>query len=145
MEERLPFKEKVGGPIPPGLTESNSASLPKFDEVAKFDLAPKVYFVDKTSDVLDKEKYYVYVLFSLKDKRLYIGLTGNLKNRLAEHARGKVKSTQNRRPLKLIHYQYFINRVEAERREIFLKSGFGRSELKKYLRRTLASLGYKYL
>lgn len=88
-------------------------------------------------------KYYVYVLFSLKDKRLYTGLTSNLEERLAEHARGKVNSTRSRRPLKLIHYEYFIDKEEAEKREIFLKSGFGRNELKKSLRKTLTRLDYK--
>ena len=37
MEERLPFKEKVGGSSPPGLTESNSALLRLTK--AKLDLA----------------------------------------------------------------------------------------------------------
>ena len=34
MVERLPFKEKVGGPIPPGLTESNSALVVLRDRLA---------------------------------------------------------------------------------------------------------------
>jgi len=32
--------------------------------------------------------YYVYVLQSLKDKKLYIGYTTNLKRRLKEHKYG---------------------------------------------------------
>ena len=81
--------------------------------------------------------YYVYTLLSLKDKRLYTGYTSNLRNRLSQHARGEVRSTTNRRPLKLIHYDYFINEEDARSREVFLKSGFGRNELKKALKRTL--------
>ena len=83
------------------------------------------------------ERYYVYILLSLNDKRLYTGFTTNLKNRLQQHARGEVKSTKNRRPLKLIHYEYFINKGDAETREVFLKSGFGREEMKKALKKTL--------
>ena len=66
----------------------------------------------------------------LKDKRFYTGLTTNLKNRLRQHAHGEVKSTKDRRPLKLIRCEYFINEDAAKSREIFLKSGFGRNQLK---------------
>ena len=86
--------------------------------------------------------YYIYVLLSIKDKRFYIGFTLNLKNRLSEHAKGKVKSTKNRRPLKLVHYEYFIDKADAKEREVFLKSGFGRNQLKQSLKRTLIKLGY---
>ncbi|MBI2337615.1 GIY-YIG nuclease family protein [Candidatus Daviesbacteria bacterium] len=90
--------------------------------------------MNETSDV---SRYYVYILFSLKDKGLYIGFTTNLRSRLSTHARGEVKSTTNRRPLKLIHYEYFINEDDARAREVFLKSGFGRDNMKKALYRTL--------
>ena len=99
--------------------------------------------MSETSDV--SNKYYVYILFSLKDKGLYIGFTTNLKDRLLRHAKGEVQSTSNRRPLKLIHYEYFVNEEDAKAREVFLKSGFGRNQLKKALKRTLKKLGYKNL
>jgi len=83
------------------------------------------------------ERYYVYTLFSLRDKNFYTGFTTNLKQRLQQHARGEVKSTKNRLPLKLIHYEYFINKDDAKAREVFLKSGFGRNQLKQALKRTL--------
>lgn len=82
-------------------------------------------------------KYFVYTLFSLKDHKFYTGFTTDIKDRLLRHARGEVKSTVNRRPLKLIHYEYFVNEKDAKSREVFLKSGFGRNNLKKALRRTL--------
>lgn len=83
------------------------------------------------------ERYYVYILLSLKDKRFYVGFTNNLKNRLQQHARGEVRSTKNRRSLKLIHYEYFIDKQDAMAREVFLKSGFGRDQMRKSLKRTL--------
>ena len=89
--------------------------------------------------------YYIYILLSIKDKKFYIGFTSDLKNRLSEHARGKVRSTKYRRPLKLIHYEYFIDKADAKAREVFLKSGFGRNQLKESLKRTLAKLGYNSL
>ncbi len=82
-------------------------------------------------------RYYVYTLLSLKDGKFYTGFTTNLKNRLQEHAKGLVISTRHRRPLQLIHYEYFINKEDAKAREIFLKSGFGRNQLKQALKRTL--------
>lgn len=83
------------------------------------------------------ERYYVYTLLSLKDNKLYTGFSTNLKQRLQQHARGEVKSTENRRPLRLIHYEYFIDKQDAMAREVFLKSGFGRDNLKKSLKLTL--------
>lgn len=82
-------------------------------------------------------RFYVYTLISLKDKRFYTGFSTDLKDRLSRHARGEVKSTAGRRPLKLIHYEYFINEDNARAREVFLKSGFGRDQLRKSLQRTL--------
>ena len=82
-------------------------------------------------------KYFVYTLISLKDHKFYTGFTTDIKDRLLRHARGEVKSTVNRRPLKLIHCEYFVNEKDAKSREVFLKSGFGRNNLKKALRRTL--------
>lgn len=90
-------------------------------------------------------KYFIYVLFSLKDKRLYIGYTTNLELRLIEHNSGKTTSTRNRRPLELIYYEVLVNKVDAKAREVFLKSGFGRSQLKLALKKTLSDLGYKNL
>jgi len=40
-----------------------------------------------------------------------------------------VKSTKDRRPLILIHYEAFINESDAKQREIFLKSGYGKREI----------------
>lgn len=93
----------------------------------------------ETSDV-SPQRYYVYILFSLHDKGFYIGFTTNLKIRLIKHAKGEVSATKLRRPLKLIHYEYFINKEDAMAREEFLKSGFGRKQMKEALKRTLIKM-----
>ena len=49
--------------------------------------------------------YYVYVLQSKKDMKLYTGFTKNLKLRFEQHQKGKVESTQDRRPFQLIYYE----------------------------------------
>lgn len=77
--------------------------------------------------------YYVYILTSLKDKNFYIGYTEDLKRRIAEHKLGKVKSTKNRLPIKLICYEAYLFKDEALRREKFLKSSDGKKDLRKRL------------
>lgn len=89
--------------------------------------------------------FYVYILFSQRDKNLYIGYTENLKIRLGEHFKGRVIATKNRRPVILIHYEAFTDKRDAKARERFLKSGFGRSQMKKALQNKLKEFGYRYL
>ncbi|MFA5021739.1 MAG: GIY-YIG nuclease family protein [Patescibacteria group bacterium] len=43
--------------------------------------------------------FYVYILKSLTDNKLYIGYSNNLQRRLKEHNSGKNLSTEYRRPL----------------------------------------------
>src|SRR5438067_1711029 len=95
--------------------------------------------MQETSDV-SLHKFYVYILFSLKDKGLYIGFSTNLKNRLVKHAEGNVTATKFRRPFKLIHYEFFIDENDAKAREVFLKSGYGRKQIEAMLKRTLTNL-----
>ena len=85
----------------------------------------------------DVSKYYVYILKSNKDKGFYIGFTSDLKKRLTKHSYGEVTSTKLRKPFKLIHYEYFINKKDAKTREKFLKSGYGRKQFKAILKNTL--------
>lgn len=105
--------------------------------------------MNKTSDVLSQQskawlrkRFYVYTIFSLKDKKFYTGYSTDLKRRLQEHAKGLSRATKFRRPFLLIHYEYFINETDAKARERFLKSGFGRDQLKQALKRTLKEEGY---
>jgi len=84
--------------------------------------------------------YYVYILFSLKDGKLYIGYTKDLKNRVKNHNEGLNTSTKCRRPLILIFAESFINEKDVRRREIFYKSGRGREMVKKELKNTFEKL-----
>ena len=65
--------------------------------------------------------YYVYVLLSKKDSKFYIGLTKDLKARFESHKNGCVKSTKERRPLKLIYYEAGLNKKDAEAEKNILK------------------------
>jgi putative endonuclease len=77
--------------------------------------------------------YCVYILYSEKDKRLYVGCTVDVKKRVQRHDRGEVQSTRYRRPLVLIHSEEFDAKTEAFARERFLKSLWGAREKKKIL------------
>ncbi|MCL5407094.1 MAG: GIY-YIG nuclease family protein [Patescibacteria group bacterium] len=81
--------------------------------------------------------YYTYILISEKDHGLYIGFTSDLEKRIKRHLSGQVTATKNRLPLKLIFYEGFLNKNDAESREKYLKSGYGRKNLYKMLQRTL--------
>ena len=78
--------------------------------------------------------FYVYVLKSLADDGLYIGYTGDLKNRIESHTQGKVESTRNRLPLELIYYEACQRKDDAFRRERYLKTTYGRRYIKNRLR-----------
>ena len=77
--------------------------------------------------------HYVYLLL-LKDNSIYKGRTDNLKARVIEHKLGKVKSTRNKRPLRLIHFECYLLKSDAVRREKYLKTTEGRRFLKQQLR-----------
>ncbi len=74
--------------------------------------------------------FYTYVLLSLKDKWFYIGWTDDLKKRVILHNKGKVFSTKNRMPLKLVYYEACLSKEKAIDREKILKTGFGRKYIK---------------
>ena len=70
--------------------------------------------------------FYVYVLRSLSDSGFYIGFSTNLRARLRQHQDGESFATSHRGPWKLIYYEAYTEREDAEGREKFLKSGAGR-------------------
>ena len=79
----------------------------------------------------------MYVLRSESDSGFYIGFSTDLKRRLAEHTRGAAFATKSRGPWKLIYYEAYTEREDAEGREEFLKSGAGRRLLRAQLRHYL--------
>ena len=65
---------------------------------------------------------------------MYVGFTTDLKNRFKQHNAGKVKSTKNRTPFKLIYYEVCLSKEDALRREKYLKTTYGKRYLKNRLR-----------
>lgn len=83
--------------------------------------------------------YYVYVLRSLKDRKLYIGYTNDVDERLKAHNAGQNVSTAKRRPFKLIFFEGFLTADEARRREAYFKTTKGKVALRTILKETLES------
>ena len=69
----------------------------------------------------DKFMYCVYALKSTEGKRIYIGYTEDLKQRLHLHNAGKVKSTKGYKPWHLVYYEAYRAKSDATRRERQLK------------------------
>jgi len=65
--------------------------------------------------------YYMYIIKSIKDSKLYIGSTNDLKRRFKEHNEGLNTSTRYRRPFILIYYEAFRSEMDARAREKNLK------------------------
>ena len=82
--------------------------------------------------------YCVYVLQSHKDRKLYIGFSSDLKQRIADHNSGNVSSTKGRKPLELIYSEFHKNKYDALRREKYFKTTAGRKSLKLMLREYFA-------
>jgi len=77
--------------------------------------------------------FYVYVIQSLKDYKFYTGYSEDLKSRLDAHNKGKVKSTQHRKPFKLLYYEACLDSRDALKREKYFKTTWG----KRYIRNRL--------
>lgn len=83
--------------------------------------------------VLDNIMFFIYIIKSEKDGRLYKGFTTNIERRLMEHNSGKTKSTSPYKPWKLVYTEEVESREQARKREKYFKSGIGREYLKNTL------------
>jgi putative endonuclease len=71
--------------------------------------------------------FTVYVLYSEKFDKIYIGYTSNLEQRLLSHNQLATKGwTVQFRPWKLLYTEEFQSKTEAMKREKELKSQKGR-------------------
>ena len=86
-----------------------------------------------------KNNFITYVLQSEFDKNFYVGYTTNLKKRLDEHNSGKVKSTKDRSPLRVVYYEVCYNQADALHREKYLKSSYGKRYIKNRLKNYLCN------
>ena len=71
----------------------------------------------------------MYVLWSSKLRKRYVGSCQSLETRLREHNSGQSKFTKGGIPWVLVHQESFESDTQARRRELHLKSGSGRTWL----------------
>ena len=69
---------------------------------------------------------FVYAIYCLKEKRIYVGLTENIEVILKQHNTSKTKSTKAYIPWKLFYQECCENRTEARNREVYLKNASGK-------------------
>jgi len=87
--------------------------------------------------------YYVYILQSELDKNFYTGTTEDLKSRLKEHNYGRVDSTKNRRPLRLVYFEGCLSKKDATKRESYLKTAWGKRYIKNRIKNYLTNKNAK--
>ncbi len=87
--------------------------------------------------------YTVYILFSIKYKKIYVGYTSDLINRFHSHNELSKKDwTRSFRPWLIIYCEYFEDITKARKREKELKSGKGREWIWNKIREELESKGF---
>lgn len=67
-------------------------------------------------------EYIVYILYSPKLDRYYIGYTNNLDRRITEHNRKKGKFTDNGIPWEIKYTEKYLEKKDATEREKYIKS-----------------------
>lgn len=77
--------------------------------------------------------HYLYILYSLKDHKLYKGTCADVVKRFVRHNSGGNKSTAHRKPFALIHVEAFNSKSDALKQEAFYKSLEGGSLLRALL------------
>ncbi|NTU46881.1 GIY-YIG nuclease family protein [Candidatus Roizmanbacteria bacterium] len=77
--------------------------------------------------------YYVYILL-LQNGKFYTGSSHDLIQRIASHSAGKVISTKPYRPIKLVHYEAYLEKADALRREKYLKTTEGKYFLRQQIK-----------
>ena len=65
--------------------------------------------------------YYVYILYSEKCNRYYIGYSADINARIVRHNSGMVSATRNCTPYKICRFKEFNNKMDARKEEIRIK------------------------
>jgi len=82
--------------------------------------------------------FTVYILYSAKYQKIYIGFTSNLEQRLISHNELGVKGwTIKFRPWTLVHTEKYESKSEAMKREKYLKTATGRLFVHEIVRRVV--------
>ncbi len=87
--------------------------------------------------------YTVYILYSEKHRKIYIGFTSNLVERYKSHNSLATKGYSIKfRPWKVIYVEIFENKGDAMKREKQLKAGKGRQWIYEIVIKEMIDLGF---
>ena len=78
--------------------------------------------------------YYVYIIYSQKTNKFYVGSTNDLTRRIEDHNRGKTPYSKTGMPWVLKYSEAFPGRSSAYRRELEIK----RKKSRKYIERLIS-------
>lgn len=81
--------------------------------------------------------FYFYIIKSLKNGKLYLGYTPELKERLKSHNEGKNFATKPNTPYELVFYSAFKNKQDAVECEKYFKTTAGWKRIHKMLKNAL--------
>ena len=88
--------------------------------------------------------FYTYVLlcrdYNRNRSKFYVGTTQDLRKRVISHKTKSVKTTKIFDKLELIYYECCLSKTDAMKRELQLKTGFGRGYIKRRLAEYLKNL-----
>ena len=71
---------------------------------------------------MKEEKFFVYILQSLKDFSFYVGQCDDLDYRVSKNNEGMSKYTASKMPWRLVYFEVFESRSEALKRERQIKN-----------------------
>jgi putative endonuclease len=133
--------QEVGGSIPPGSTSLRWLRQLRLGkpyrsegcraEARRAKAGPATALASMASG--GSSMKYVYILESLDSKHFYVGITDDLRARLAKHNAGEVPHTSKYGPWRIRTYVAFSDEALAFAFEKYLKSGSGRAFANKRL------------
>jgi putative endonuclease len=71
---------------------------------------------------MKKERFFVYILQSMKDFSFYVGQCDDLDRRMSKHSEGMSKYTASKRPWRLVYFEMYESRSETLKREKQIKN-----------------------
>ena len=88
-------------------------------------------------------EFTIYWLIDENGEKTYSGYSDDIKRRIKEHKKGKIKTTKNFGKFRCFELEMVKNIIEARKRKKYWKSHAGKKKLKKYFNtnRPLSSSG----
>jgi putative endonuclease len=115
--EHLPYKQRVTGSNPVAPTDNH-----------------------RLLDGFFMPVFYIYILYSERLNKFYVGSTNDLTRRLDDHNRGKTSFTKTGMPWALRYAESFGTRQEAVKRELEIKRNKSRKYIEKLISEPVQSI-----